>query len=140
MVGESAGQDVAGQEILYPGKEFAKLDTFEGVNLEDADKLYGKKDYKGAFAAYKAYSFEFAKSEALPYVLLRMGRCLQKVEKRNAAIKVYQDVVDYFPDAVRYAAAALYHMGECHGLNGDDAKKTAVWAKMVKDDDYVTQP
>lgn len=133
-------QDVAGREILYPSKEFAKLDTFEGVNLEDADKLYGKRDYKGAYAAYKAYSFEFAKSKALPYVLLRMGRCLHLLEKRNAAIKGYQDVVDYFPDEIRYAAAALYYIGECHGLNGDEAKKTAVWAKMVKDDDYVSQP
>ncbi|MFK7910844.1 MAG: tetratricopeptide repeat protein [Akkermansiaceae bacterium] len=136
----SSAQDQAGKEILYPSKEFAKLDTFEGVNLEDADKLFGKKDYKGAYAAYKAYSFEFAKSKALPYVLLRMGRCLHLVEKRNAAIKAYQDVVDYFPDDVRYAAAALYHIGECHGLNGDEAKKTATWAKMVKDDDYVSQP
>lgn len=140
LAGKLSGQDVAGQEILFPGKEFAKLDTFEGLNLEDADKLFGKEDYKGAFAAYKAYSFEFAKSGALPYVLLRMGRCLQKVEKRNAAIKAYQDVVDYFPNAARYAAGALYYIGECHGLNGDEAKKTAAWAKMVKDDDYVTQP
>lgn len=132
--------DLAGKEILYPSESFAKLDTFEGLNLEDADKLYGKRDYKGAYAAYKAYSFEFAKSKALPYVLLRMGRCLHQVEKRNAAIKGYQDVVDYFPDDVRYAAAALYYIGECHGLNGDDAKKTAVWARMVKDDDYVAQP
>lgn len=107
LTGVSFGQDLAGEEILYPGGEFAKLDTFEGVNLEDADKLFGKKDYKGAYAAYKAYSFEFAKSAALPYVLLRMGRCLHKLEKRNAAIKAYQDVVDYFPDAVRYAAASL---------------------------------
>ena len=136
----SPGQDVAGKEIVYPGKDFAKLDTFEGLNLEDADKLFGKKDYKGAFAAYKAYSFEFGKSKALPYVLLRMGRCLQLVEKRNQAIKAYQDVVDYFPDSVRYAAGALFHMGECHGLNGDEDKKTSTWAKMVKDDDYVTQP
>lgn len=140
LTGVSFGQDLAGEEILYPGGEFAKLDTFEGVNLEDADKLFGKKDYKGAYAAYKAYSFEFAKSAALPYVLLRMGRCLHKLEKRNAAIKAYQDVVDYFPDAVRYAAASLYYMGECHGLNGDEAKKTATWAKMVKDNEYVSQP
>ena len=69
-----------------------------------------------------------------------MGRCLHLLEKRNAAIKGYQDVVDYFPDEIRYAAAALYYIGECHGLNGDEAKKTAVWAKMVKDDDYVSQP
>ena len=133
-------QDRADQEIVYPSKDFAKLDTFESLNLEDADKLFGKKDYKGAFAGYKAYSFEFTRSAALPYVLLRMGRCLHMVEKRNAAIKAYQDVVDYFPDDIVYAAAALYYIGECHGQNGDDAKKTATWARMVKDDDYVQQP
>lgn len=139
-VSHVGAQDEAGKEIVYPGKDFAKLDTFEGLNLEDADKLFSKRDYKGAFAAYKAYSFEFGKSQALPYVLLRMGRCLHLVEKRNAAIKAYQDVVDYFPNAARYAAAALFYIGDCHGLNGDDAKKIATWAKMVKDDDYVAQP
>ena len=133
-------QERADQEILYPGDAFARLDTFEGLNLQDADNLYIQKDYKGAFAAYRAYSFEFAKSKALPYVLLRMGRCLHRLEKRNAAIKAYQDVVDYFPDDVRYAAAALYYIGECHGQNGDDDKKLATWARMVKDDEYVAQP
>lgn len=130
----------AGDEITLPAETYKKLDTFEALNIEDADKLYNKKDYTGAYAAYKAYSFEFAQSKALPYVLLRMGRCLHQLEKRNAAIKAYQDVVDYFPDDVRYAAAALFYIGQCHGQNGDDAKKTAVWAKMVKDDDYVNQP
>ena len=130
----------ADQEIVFPSKDFAKLDTFESLNLEDADMLFNKRDYKGAFAAYKAYSFEFTRSAALPYVLLRMGRCLHMVEKRNAAIKAYQDVVDYFPDDIVYAAAALYYIGECHGQNGDGAKKTATWARMVKDDDYVQQP
>lgn len=130
----------AGQEIIYPPNEFAKLDTFEGLNLEDADKLYTAKDYKGAYAAYKAYSFEFVKSKALPYVLLRMGRCLHMIEKRNAAIKAYQDVVDYFPDDVAYAAGALFYIGQCHEQNGDTAKQNSVWAKMVKDDDYVAQP
>ena len=133
-------QDRADLEIIFPNKDFAKLDTFESLNLEDAEKLFNKRDYKGAFAAYKAYSFEFTRSAALPYVLLRMGRCLHKVEKRNAAIKAYQDVVDYFPDDIVYAAAALYYIGECHGQNGDEAKKTATWARMVKDDDYVQQP
>lgn len=136
FVGGSAGAE----EITFPGERMAKLDTFEALNLEEADKLFGKKDYKGAYAAYKAYSFEFAKSAAMPYVLLRMGRCLHLLEKRNAAVKGYQSVVDYFPDDVRYAAAALYYIGECHGQNGDIAKKTAVWARMVKDDEYVAQP
>ena len=109
VAGEARGEK-AGQEILYPSKAYAKLDTFEALNLEDADKLYGQCDYKGAYAAYKAYSFEFGRSPALSYVLLRMGRCLHQLGKRNAAIKSYQDVVDYFPDDVRYAAAALYSL------------------------------
>lgn len=130
----------AGEEILYPGKDFAKLDTFEGLKLEDADKLYGKQDYPGAYAAYKSFTFEFTKSPALGYALLRMGRCLHQLDKRHAAIKAYQDVVDYFPDDVRYAAAALYYIGACHQQNGDTAKQTAVWARMVKDDGYVAMP
>lgn len=134
------GQQQAGQEILYPSAAFSKLDTFEGVNLEDADKLFKASDFNGAYAAYKAYSFEFPKSKAMPYVLLRLGRCLHKLDKRNAAIKAYQDVVDYYPDDVAYAAAALYYIGECHGQNGEGEKQTAVWARMVKDDGYVTQP
>ncbi len=135
-----SAQQQAGQEILYPSAAFSKLDTFEGVNLEDADKLFKALDFNGAYAAYKAYSFEFPKSKAMPYVLLRLGRCLHKLDKRNAAIKGYQDVVDYYPDDVAYAAAALYHIGECHGQNGEEDKQTAVWARMVKDDDYVSQP
>ena len=87
LLSTATAADEASQEITYPGTDFAKLDTFEAVALEDADKLFGKKDYKGAFAAYKAYTFEFAKGDALPYVLLRMGRCLHILDKRNTAIK-----------------------------------------------------
>jgi tetratricopeptide (TPR) repeat protein len=136
----AGGPAASAAEVAYPAAALAKLDTFEALNLEDADKLYAKEDFKGAYAAYKAYSFEFAKSKAMPYVLLRMGRCLHRLDKRNAAIKAYQDVVDYFPDDAGCAAAALFHIGECHGQNGEEEKQTAVWARMVKDDGYVMQP
>ena len=129
----------AGEEVLYPSDDFAKLDTFESIAVEDADKLFIKKDYPGAYAAYKAYSIEFAQGKALPYVLLRMGRCLHLAGKRNTAIKAYQDVVDYFPNDVRYAAAALYYIGQCHEQNGNEDKALATWAKMVKDKSYVAQ-
>ena len=133
-------QDRAGHELQYPPKDFAKLDTFEGLNLEDADRLFNKKDYRGAYSAYKAYTDEFAKGRALSYAILRMGRCLHLLKKRNAAVRVYQEVVDYFPNDVRYAAGALYHMGQAHLENGDEKKCLATWAKMVKDKDYAKQP
>lgn len=130
---------VAAEEVLYPSEDFAKLDTFESIAVEDADKLFIKKDYPGAYAAYKAYSIEFAQGKALPYVLLRMGRCLHLAGKRNTAVKAYQDVVDYFPNDVRYAAASMYYIGQCHMQNGNEDKALAVWAKMVKDKSYVAQ-
>ena len=132
-------QSAFANEIQYSSKDFAKLDTFEAVAVEDADKLFNKKDYRGAYAAYKAYSIEFAQGRALPYVLLRMGRCLHLAGKRNTATKAYQDVVDYFPDDVAYAAAAMFYIGQCHQQNGNEDKALAVWAKMVKDKDYVGQ-
>ena len=127
------------EEVLYPSADFAKLDTFESIAVEDADKLFIKGDYPGAYAAYKAYSIEFAQGKALPYVLLRMGRCLHLAGKRNTAVKAYQDVVDYFPNDVRYAAAAMYYIGQCHEQNGNEDKALATWAKMVKDKAYVAQ-
>lgn len=130
---------VLADEVVYPGEAYAKLDTFEAVSLRDADKLYIKNDYRGAYAAYKAYSTEFPHGKALPYALLRMGRCLHMEGKRNTAIKAYQDVVDYFPNDVRYAAAALFYIGQCHLQNGNEDQCLAVWAKMVKDKDYVQQ-
>lgn len=127
-------------EPVYPAENFARLDTFEAIQLEDADKLFTAKDYKGAFAAYRAFAAEFTRSEALPYALLRNGRCLHLLNRRNNAIQAYQDVVDYFPNAVPFAAAALFYQGLAHGENGNDDRKTAVWARMVQNDTYVTQP
>ncbi len=140
VVASTPALAAAEEEILYSSKEFAKLDTFEAASVEDADRLFGRKDYTGAYAAYKAYTVEFPSGRALPYALLRMGRCLHLADKRNTAVKAYQDVVDYFPNNVRYAAAAMYYIGECHRQSGDEDKALAIWAKMVKDDQYVNEP
>jgi TolA-binding protein len=127
------------EEVEYPAAEFAKLDTFEGLNIEDGDKFYTKKDYNAAFAEYKAYSEQFPKGKALAYAILRMGRCKHMMKKREEAIRFYEEVVDYFPNDVRYAAGALYFKGLAQWENGDDKKAMATWAKMVQDKEYVKQ-
>jgi tetratricopeptide (TPR) repeat protein len=132
--------DIALAEPAYPADAFAKLDTFEAIQLEDADKLFTAKDYKGAFAAYRAFASEFTRSEAIPYALLRNARCLHLLNRRNNAIQAYQEVVDFFPNAIPFAAAALYYQGLAHGENGNNDRQTAVWARMVQNDAYVSQP
>ena len=54
------------EEIRYPGENFAKLDTFESLNLEDADKLFNKKDYKGACLLYTSPSPRDATLSRMP--------------------------------------------------------------------------
>ncbi|MBI2192488.1 MAG: tetratricopeptide repeat protein [Planctomycetes bacterium] len=124
------------QEVTFPSEDFKKLDTFEGHMVSNADKLFDQQQYRRAAAEYDSFLLEFPKSKALPYALLRKARCLHLDNKRFDALKEYQEVLDYFPDSVLYAAAALYYTGACHAENGDVEKAMKAWAEMAEDADY----
>ncbi|MBM4143933.1 MAG: tetratricopeptide repeat protein [Lentisphaerae bacterium] len=123
-------------EASLTAEDFAKLDTFESVVLKKADKAFASREYRSAAAAYDSFLQQFPRSGATPYALLRKGRCLQLDNKRFDAIKVYNEVMDYFPNVVAYAGAALYHVGDCHRLNGDILEAIKAWAEMARDVDY----
>lgn len=122
--------------IGYPESEFKRLDTFEGHSLDKADKLFAKNDYRQAAASYETFLQEFPDSRATPYVILQKGRCFQKGNKRNAAIKIYTEVLDFFPNRVDYAAPAIFFIGQSHWENGDIDKALRVWTRMAKDKGY----
>ena len=127
-------------EITYPDDDFKRLDTFEAHELNKADKTFESKKYPLAVAAYDAFILEFPRSAAIPYALVRKGRSLQLSNKRYEAIKEYQEVLDYFPNQVRYAAAALYYQGLCHHQNQDIKQALLAWTKMAEDVDYSKHP
>ncbi len=124
------------REVELSSDEFKRLDTFEGHTLAKADKVFVAKDHKRAAAEYDTFLLEFPRSKAIAYALLRKARCLQLAEKRFEAVKEYNEVLDYFPNAVKFAGAALYYIGECHWENGDEEKAMKAWAKMAEDVDY----
>ncbi len=123
-------------EIVLTAAEFQKLDTFEGHLLGKADKVFVEKDYRGALANYGAFMEQFPKSGATAYVLLRRGRCLDLDNKRFEAIKAYTEVLDYFPNALNYASAALFYIGLCHFQNGDLVAAVKAWTELTQDADY----
>lgn len=127
-------------EVQMGGKEFEKLDTFEAHVLGKADKVFAKGDYKRAAAEYDSFILEFPRSRAIPYALMRKGRSLQHQDKRYEAAREFTQVVDYFPNAVNYAAAALTYKGWCYWQNSDEAKALTEWAKVAADKDYAQQP
>jgi len=132
-----AGTMQAGErEVAISSEDFNRLDTFEGHELTKADQAFAQKDYRSAGAAYEAFLLQYPKSPATAYAVLRKARCLHLDKKRFEAVKAYTEVLDYFPNAINYAAAALYYLGVCHAENGnlDDAMKA--WTEMARDKDY----
>ncbi|MFP4354942.1 MAG: tetratricopeptide repeat protein [Phycisphaerae bacterium] len=133
-------QVVAEDYDNMPAEDYKKLDTFEAHSLSKADKVFAGGDYKRAAAEYNSFMLEFPRSKAVAYALLRKARSLQESDRRNDAIKEYSMVLDYFPNQVRYAAAAMYYKGLSHWQNGDEDKAYAVWAQMAKDKGYREHP
>jgi TolA-binding protein len=130
----------AQQAFQLSTEERAKLDTFEGIALDKADKVFADKDYPRALAEFDAFILQFPESKAIAYAILRKARSLQMLDKRFEAIKVYQEVLDFFPNEIKYAAPALYLIGECHSQNGDVEKAMKSWLELADDPDYSKEP
>ena len=123
-------------EVAISSEDFNRLDTFEGHELTKADQAFAQKDYRSAGAAYEAFLLQYAKSPATAYALLRKARCLHLDKKRFESVRAYTEVLDYFPNAINYAAGALYYLGMCHSENGNLDLAMKAWTEMAQDKDY----
>jgi len=123
-------------EVAISSEDYNRLDTFEGHELTKADQAFAQKDYRSAGAAYEAFLLQYAKSPATAYALLRKARCLHLDKKRFEAVRAYTEVLDYFPNAINYAAGALYYLGVCHSENGNLDLAMKAWTEMAQDKDY----
>ena len=123
-------------EVAISSEDYNRLDTFEGHELTKADQAFAQKDYRSAGAAYEAFLLQYAKSPATAYALLRKARCLHFDKKRFEAVRAYTEVLDYFPNAINYAAGALYYLGVCHSENGNLDLAMKAWTEMAQDKDY----
>jgi TolA-binding protein len=123
-------------EVSITAEDFKRLDVFEAQVLGNADKVFASREYRRAAADYEAFVQQFPKTGAVPYALLKKGRSIQYDGKRYEAIRVYEEVLDYFPNNLPYAAPALYYTGECHWQNGDVKEAMKAWAEMADDADY----
>ena len=126
----------AEREAAITSEDFKRLDTFEGHELTKADQAFAAKDYRNAGAAYEAFLLQYPKSPATAYAVLRKARCLHLDKKRFEAAKAYTEVLDYFPNAINYAAPALFYLGVCHSENGNVEEAMKAWSEMAHDKDY----
>jgi tetratricopeptide (TPR) repeat protein len=137
----------ASDEVSLSADAWAKLDTFEAHTLGKADQVFtqgkaasdpvaAQRAFRDAYAKYDAFLLEFPKSKAQAYAVFRKARCLHLDDKRFKAVEAYEEVLDYFPDVVEFAAPALFQIGECHRQNGDMEKAMKAWLEIATDSDY----
>ncbi len=130
----------AQREISLAKSDLNEMDPFEKHSLEKADNSFGKKLYRQAASEYDSFLLEFPKSRVIPYVLFRKARSIDLDNKRFEAIKRYREVIDYYPDAVNYAAPSLYYMGLCYYDTGDINNAIKTWQKLIQDAEYRKHP
>ena len=129
-----------GFDAPLPNAERKKLDRFASHGLARGDKSYVEGNYRLAVAEYEAFLREFPKSPATPYATFQKARSTQLAGHADKAIREYENVLDYFPALVHYAAPALYSIAECHLQNRALDKAMETWSEMASDPDYRRHP
>ncbi len=122
-----------------PADHFKRLSPFQRSQYQKAARLHGAKDYKGAVPQWEKFRLEFESElddDILAYITFMKGYSQQYAQNRHSAVKLYTEVLDFFPETVWVAAPALYYRGICHFENGDDRKGYTDMKTMVAHEDY----
>jgi TolA-binding protein len=127
-------------EVTLSDREIARLDIFEERSLSLADAAFGKQEYAAAREMYGAFAEKHADSPAAPYATLRKARCAELIGKPSEAVVDYEAVVHRFPKISKYAAPALFHLGECQAAAEASDAAIETWAKFTTNANYRQTP
>jgi len=130
----------ADQNFPIAAERYGRLNLFERAQYDKARRLLNGGSYRAAGAEFEKFKVQFPDSEALSYVLFMRGYSLHMAKDRNAAIKIYNEVLDFFGDTIADAAPALFYLGMAHVENGDERGGLEAMLEVVEDEDYQKHP
>jgi len=119
-----------------PLDQYKRMDVFQRSQYDKAAALFKKKNYRAAVSEFEKFKVQFPDSDQMPYILFMIGHSQHNDKQRNAAIKTYNEVLDYFGDVIPEASASLYYAGVAHIENGDVRDGMLLLKEMVEDEDY----
>ena len=135
-----ASQAFAAWEWELSATRYMGMNAFERAQYTKAKKQCEAKEYRAAAAEFEKFKIQFDDSDYIPYVVFMRGYCLHKAKERGQAIMAYNEVMDYFPDKIEEASAALYYLGLAQFENGDEKKGILALKEMAEDEDYSKHP
>lgn len=114
-----------------PADRYQAMNMIERRQFDAARKRYKGKQFKAAAAEFEKFKVHFPNSPALAYAVLYQGLSLHGANFRHKAIRVYQEVIDYFGADVDPAAKAQFQIGLAHADNGDDRRSLAAMKQLA---------
>lgn len=126
----------AGWNWRMDAKRYQTLDVFERAQYNKALSLFVARNYKAAASEFEKFKVQFSDSQQLSNILFMRGYSLHHAKNRITAIKAYSEVLDFFPDEVDDASAALYHTAVAYCENGDIRKGLQCFKQMVTHEKY----
>lgn len=121
-------------------ERYKKMAVFERAQYDKAAGLLRDKSYKAAATEFEKLKEQFPDSPNMSRIVLLHAYSLHLAKTRLAAIKIYNEILDYFGDTVDDAAPAIYLMGIAHMENGDTAKGLRTLKDMVDNEKYQKHP
>lgn len=136
----SYGLDYNGYRLDLDKDTYVKLNTFERAQYKKAMDLAEDSQYRAAASEFEKFKEQFADSPILPDILFLKGYSLHMQKDRISAIKVYNEVLDYFGEEIDPASKALYFLGLANFDNGNTKQGMEAMVEMVEDKDYSQHP
>lgn len=128
---------------VLPAERYKQLSVFERAQYDKAATFFKGNDPRAAAAEFEKFKVQFQDSASvstIAYVNFMYGYCLYLAKDRNAAIKAFTEVLDYFKNEIEDAAAALFFKGLAHLDNGDTRKGLECMRQMADDAEYRYHP
>ena len=142
----NAADEAFATALKASGKGKAKGKKNNKKNKGNKNQKKNAKQSRAAFqqasAAYEAFLKEFPQSHpsALAYALYRQGRALHMDNKRSSARRLYQDVIEFFPNQIEMATSAIYYHGKSYQEDGDVEEAIRSWGRIARDKQYRQLP
>jgi len=119
---------------------YAKMSVFERGQYDKSAKLFETGDFLAAASEFEKFKAQYPDSSNISYILFMQGLSQHSAKNRNKAIKIYNEVLDYFGDSIADAAPALYYLGQAQFENGETTSGMKSFQEMADDEDYRNHP
>ncbi|MDX9862495.1 MAG: tetratricopeptide repeat protein [Rhodospirillales bacterium] len=105
------------------------LDRRAETSRKERREAEAATSFRAAAQEWKRFMFEFmdAPEVFVAYAHFMQAYSLHQAGDRNAAVKLYSEVADFYPDAPSMLVAALYWRGIAKEENGDGGQAVADW-------------